>query len=269
MTGHSLSLASAVVLAASGTFESFIESSCKALKWLFFFGPAWLAGIPCHFCGAKPCSRFSQWVEGVSSPMLSITGLKLHEVKPHIMTTITQLQSNSHSHMSLHNGPCAFVITGPAHTSHSLINSLRKVCTLSGLDQSKISHSQQKPVFSVCFLVVGISYHSAYLNGATDQLLENLEEELYGNCRIWKFQFLRWKMVIVSYLLYPCMTNLMTHSGSNMHLLSTLLTWSLCVWPIFPLTNSLAQCNQLPCLHYTHPWFLSWWSQRYMPTHGS
>ena len=37
-TGHSQGLVSAVVLAASTTFESFNENSCKALKWLIFSG---------------------------------------------------------------------------------------------------------------------------------------------------------------------------------------------------------------------------------------
>jgi hypothetical protein len=36
----------------------------------------------------------------------------------------------------------------------------------SGLDQSKTPFSQRKPVFSIRFLLIGVPYHSEYLDGA-------------------------------------------------------------------------------------------------------
>lgn len=106
----------------------------QSFEMAVLFGSAWPASIPCHFCGAQSCSRFSQWGEGVSSPILSITGLNLHDVKSYITKTNAHLSSNSHLYISLHNGPCAFVITWPACTLHSLVNSLRKVHAPRGLD---------------------------------------------------------------------------------------------------------------------------------------
>ena len=178
-TGHSQGLVSAVVLAASGTFESFIENSCKALKWMFYSGLRGQQAFPVVSVEPDLVQDSVNGGEGVPSPMLSITGLNLHEVESHITTTNAHLPSNSHLHVSLHNGPRAFVVTGPARALHGLVNSLRKVRAPSGLDQSKIPFSQRKPVFSVRFLVVGVPYHSEYLNGTTDQLLEDLEEELW------------------------------------------------------------------------------------------
>ena len=45
---------------------------------------------------------------------------------------------------------------------------------------SKIPYSQRKPVFSIRFLVVGVPYHSQYMAGATDKVMEDLKgEELW------------------------------------------------------------------------------------------
>ena len=60
-----------------------------------------------------------------------------------------------------------------------LVTSLRKVRAQSGLDQSKTPFSQRKPVFSIRFLLVGVPYHSEYLDGVTDMVAEDLEDELW------------------------------------------------------------------------------------------
>jgi fatty acid synthase subunit beta len=54
---------------------------------------------------------------------------------------------------------------------------LRKVRAQSGFDQSKTPFSQRKPVFSIRFLIVGVPYHSQYLDGVTDTFKEDLEDE--------------------------------------------------------------------------------------------
>ena len=47
-------------------------------------------------------------------------------------------------------------------------------------DQSKIPFSRRKPTFFVRFLVVGVPYHSEYLQGATDSVVRDLgDEELW------------------------------------------------------------------------------------------
>jgi len=48
----------------------------------------------------------------------------------------------------------------------------------------------------------------------------------YSNCRIWRFQFLTWKMVISSCFSHLCVTN--NTPGSDMRLLSTSIIWLLC-----------------------------------------
>ena len=63
-------------------------------------------------------------------------------------------------------------------SSQGLITSLRKVRAQSGLDQSKTPFSQQNPVFSIRFLIIGVPYHSEHLDGVTDTVAEEgLEDE--------------------------------------------------------------------------------------------
>lgn len=112
--------------------------------------------------------------------MLSITGLSLAELEPHLAKTNKHLAVNSQLQVTLHNGPRALVVTGPSRALHGLVN-LRKIRAPSGADQSKIAFSQRKPVFSVRFLVVAVPFHSIYLKNATEKVLkEDLEgEELW------------------------------------------------------------------------------------------
>lgn len=185
-TGHSQGIISAVAIAASGTFESFTENAHKALKWLFYSGLRGQEAFPVVSLEPSIVQDSIEGGEGTPSPMLSITGLSLKELEPHIKKTNSHLPDNSKLHVSLHNGPRAFVVTGPARSLYGLVTSLRKVRAPNGLDQSKIPFSQRKPVFSVRFLVVGVPYHSEYLNGTTDILIEDdLGEEL------WKAQDLK------------------------------------------------------------------------------
>ena len=83
--------------------------------------------------------------------------------------------------MSLYNGLKTFVVTGPPKALFGLVTSLRKVWAQSGVDQSKTLFSQRKPVFSIKVLLVGVPYHSKYLDGVTDTVAgEDLEgEELW------------------------------------------------------------------------------------------
>ena len=56
----------------------------------------------------------------------------------------------------------------PSKALFGLVTSLRKVGAQSGLDQSKTPFSQLKPFFSIKFPLVGVPYHSEYLDGVTD-----------------------------------------------------------------------------------------------------
>lgn len=180
-TGHSQGIVSAVVISASDSFESFTDNAQKALQWLFFSGLRGQQAFPVVSLEPGIVQDSIDGGEGIPSPMLSVTGLGLKELEPHIKKTNSHLPETSQLHVSLHNGPRAFVVTGPARALFGLVTSLRKIRAPNGLDQSKVQFSQRKPVFSVRFLVVGVPYHSEYLSGVTEKLIaEDLEgEELW------------------------------------------------------------------------------------------
>ena len=84
-------------------------------------------------------------------------------LQPHVAKTNKHLPSNSQLQVCLHNGLKAFVVTGPPRALYGLVSGLQTVKVPSGLDQSKVPFSQHKSVFSLCFLVVDVPYHSNHL----------------------------------------------------------------------------------------------------------
>ena len=176
-TGHSQGLVSALCIAASTTYESFFENAHKALKWSFYSSLRGQQAFPVLALEPSIVQDAVDGGEGTPSPMLSITGLSLKDVEGHIAKTNKHLPDNSKIGISLYNGPKAFVVTGPSRALYGLVTHLRKVRAPSGLDQSKIPFSQRKPVFSVRFLVIGVPYHSKYLEGVTDEVMDDLENQ--------------------------------------------------------------------------------------------
>ena len=179
-TGHSQGLVSALCIAASTDFESFAANAAKALRWLFYSGLRGQQAFPVLALEPSIIQDAVDGGEGTPSPMLLITGLQLKDLEGHIAKTNKHLPENSQIGVSLHNGPKAFVVTGPPRALYGLVTNLRKVRAPGGLDQSKVPFSQRKPVFSVRFLVVGVPYHSKYLADVTDEVMDDLEgQELW------------------------------------------------------------------------------------------
>ncbi|KAF9007571.1 fatty acid synthase [Cyathus striatus] len=186
-TGHSQGIVSAVAISASSTFDDFTLNVQKALKWLFFSGMRGQELFPVVSLEPSIVQDSVDGGEGTPSPMLSVTGLALKELEPHIAKTNKHLPTNSQIFVSLNNGPKAFVITGPAKALHGLVTSLRKIRAPSGTEQSKIPFSQRKPVFSIRFLVVAVPYHSEYLAGATEKVVT---DDLKGD-ELWQAKDLK------------------------------------------------------------------------------
>lgn len=210
-TGHSQGIVSAVAISSSSTFEELTANSRKALKWLFYSGLRGQQAFPVTAIDPSIVQDAVEGGEGTPSPMLSVTGLVLKELEPHITKTNKYLPENSKLFISLHNGPKTFVVTGPPKALFGLVTSLRKVKAASGTDQSKIPFSQRKPVFSIRFLVVGVPYHSAYLAELTEELIE---DDLEGE-ELWQAKDL--KIPVYN-----------TEDGSDLRELSTSITRSLC-----------------------------------------
>jgi hypothetical protein len=100
--------------------------------------------VVCHVANLTPGelrSRLSEATGHSSLLSLSIAGLTLKELPPHVSKTNRHLPANSQLHVSLHNGPKNLVITGPPKALFGLVTSLRKIKAQSGLDQSKTPFS--------------------------------------------------------------------------------------------------------------------------------
>lgn len=169
-TGHSQGIVSAICVATSTTVASFIENASKALKWLFYSGLRGQEAFPVLALEPHIVNDAVEGGEGVPTPMLSVTGLALDVLEKHIKGTNKHLPGNSKLNVSLYNGPKAFVVTGPPKALYGLVTSLRKIRAPAGLDQSKVPFSQRKAVFSTRFLVIGVPYHSPYLDGVSEKV---------------------------------------------------------------------------------------------------
>jgi fatty acid synthase subunit beta len=170
--------------------------------------------------------------EGIPSPVLSVTSLVLKNLEPHVKKTNARLPEHSKLYVSLHNGPRAFVVTGPSRALYELVTALRKVPAPSGLDQSKSPFSQRKPVFSVRFLAAGVPYHNRqYLEGQTEKVFT----EDSGGEDLWRADNLVCLFIALRMVRY--FTVLIWHEWgysdaflirSDLRTLSTSITRSLC-----------------------------------------
>ncbi|EIN09976.1 fatty acid synthase [Punctularia strigosozonata HHB-11173 SS5] len=227
-TGHSQGVVSAVAIAASDSPTSFLANAKKALRWLFFCGLRGQEAFPVLALEPAIVQDAVEGGEGSPSPMLAVTGLSLKDLEKHIAGTNKHLDERSQLGVSLHNGPRAFVVTGPPKALYGLVTALRKVRAPSGLDQSKIPFSKRKPVFSVRFLVVGVPYHSPYLKDGIEKMLE---QDLKGE-ELWKGE----ELGIPVYH---------TEDGSDLRKLSTGITGSLCE-QIFTMPIHWAKATAFP-----------------------
>ncbi|KAF5337958.1 hypothetical protein D9757_014845 [Collybiopsis confluens] len=171
-TGHSQGIVSAVAAAASTSFESFAANSKKALRWLFFCGYRGQEAFPVVSLEPSLVQDSIDGGEGTPSPMLSITGLSLPELEPHLAKTNKHLPENSRLQVTLHNGPRALVVTGPARALHGLVVNLRKIRAPLVLTKAKSRFRNASHV---------------YLAKATDKVIE---EDLEGD-ELWKPEELR------------------------------------------------------------------------------
>jgi fatty acid synthase subunit alpha, fungi type len=140
-TGHSQGVVSAVAVAASTTPESFFPNAKKTVRWLFFCGMGGQEAFPVLALEPALAQDMVEGGESTPSPTLAVTGLALKELGKHIDATNKHLDECSQLGVSLHNGPKAFVVTGPPKALCVLVSSLRKVRAPSGLEQSKVPFS--------------------------------------------------------------------------------------------------------------------------------
>lgn len=171
-TGHSQGIVSAVAVASSHSWDTLEANILKAVKHLFYLGLRGQEGFPLLSLEPHIVADCVENNEGVPSTMLNVIGLSRKVLEGHIKKVNMHLPSNSQIAISLYNASTMHVVTGPAKALYGLATALRKVMAPPGLDQSKTPFSKRKAVFNMRFLPVHAPYHSRYLQGATDKLVQ-------------------------------------------------------------------------------------------------
>lgn len=171
-TGHSQGVVSAIAIGSSDSWESLETNIFKAVKHLFYLGLRGQEGFPLLSLEPHIVADSIENNEGAPTPMLGVYGLNAKSLQGHIKKVNAHLPSNSQIGISLFNTTTAFVVTGPAKALYGLVTALRKVMAPPGLDQGRIPFSKRKAVFNMRFLPVNVPYHSEYLAGQTEKLVQ-------------------------------------------------------------------------------------------------
>lgn len=176
-TGHSQGLVTAVAIASSDSWESFIEQSLKAVSLLFFIGARCLITYPRTSLPPTMLQDSLDNGEGRPSPMLSVRDLSREEVEKFIEITNKHLPAEKHIAISLVNGGRNLVVSGPPESLYGFNLTLRNNKAPSGLDQARVPFSERKLKFSNRFLPILAPFHSHLLEPATELILADVEAE--------------------------------------------------------------------------------------------
>ncbi|KAF2965242.1 hypothetical protein GQX73_g8322 [Xylaria multiplex] len=175
-TGHSQGVVVAAATAAADSWESFEKYASHALTVLFWIGARSQQVFPRTSLTPGTLRDSIDNGEGEPTPMLSIRDLPQSEVQKHIDATNQYLPKDRHIAISLVNSPRNMVVTGPPISLYGLNLQLRKVKAPTGLDQTRIPHTERKVRFVNRFLPITAPFHSKYLADATTLIDQDLSD---------------------------------------------------------------------------------------------
>ncbi|KAI1764571.1 beta subunit of fatty acid synthase [Hypoxylon sp. FL1150] len=175
-TGHSQGVIVAAATAAADSWESYENLARDALTILFWIGARSQQVFPRTSLTPVMLQDSIDNGEGDPTPMLSIRDLPQAEVQKHIDATNQYLPEDRHIAISLINSPRNMVVTGPPISLYGLNLQLRKVKAPTGLDQTRIPHTERKVRFVNRFLPITAPFHSKYLASATKLIDEDLKD---------------------------------------------------------------------------------------------
>ena len=173
-TGHSQGVIVAAAIARSTDWQSFLENSRVAIEILFWIG------FVCHDrmpFGPLPSETVKECLdagEGVPSPMLSTRGLDRMTMQKLLDPINGHLSKDEQLYISLVNTRDNLVIAGAPNSLYSLSVRLRGIKAADGLDQSKITFNQRKPLIQHQFLPMSSPFHCPHSENVTPFILEKL-----------------------------------------------------------------------------------------------
>lgn len=175
-TGHSQGIIVAAAIAAADSWESFNQRAADALTMLFWIGARSQQAYPRTSLAPSTLQDSNDNGEGTPTPMLSVRDLPIAAVQGHIDATNEFLPKERHIGISLINSGRNFVVAGPPISLYGLNLRLRKVKAPTGLDQTRIPHTERKVRFAHRFLPITAPFHSPYLADAKDGILDDLKD---------------------------------------------------------------------------------------------
>lgn len=175
-TGHSQGLVTAVTIAASDSWDSFLKNSLTAVSLLLFIGSRCLSTYPRTSLPPTMLQDSLDNGEGRPSPMLSVRDLSIKQVEKFIEQTNSHLPREKHIAISLINGARNLVLSGPPESLYGFNLNLRNQKAPMGLDQSRVPFSERKLKCSNRFLPIFAPFHSHLLADATELILDDVKE---------------------------------------------------------------------------------------------
>ena len=173
-TGHSQGIVTAAAIAAAESWDSFEQRAAEAIAMLFWIGSRSQQAYPRTSLAPSTLQDSIDHGEGTPTPMLSIRDLPIDLIQSHITATNEYLPKDRHIGISLINSNRNFVVTGPPISLYGLNLRLRKVKAPTGLDQTRIPHTDRKVRFVNRFLPITAPFHSPYLAEAHDHVLHDV-----------------------------------------------------------------------------------------------
>lgn len=175
-TGHSQGVITAAAIATATSWDSFARAARDALVMLFWIGMRSQQAYPRTSLAPSILQDAAEAGEGTPTPMLSIRDLSRTQVQEHIDATNEHLPADRHVAISLVNSARNFVVTGPPISLHGLNLRLRKVKAPTGLDQTRIPHTERKVRFVHRFLPITAPFHSHLLTEAYDRIMQDVKD---------------------------------------------------------------------------------------------
>ncbi|BFZ56376.1 beta subunit of fatty acid synthetase [Savitreella phatthalungensis] len=174
-TGHSQGIVTAVVIAASSTWEDFFVNARTAVELLFWIGCRSQQTYPGTVLPPIALQDSLSAGEGMPTPMLSVRDLDRATLQKQIDITNVHLPEDRKIGIALINGPKNFVISGPSQSLYGLNLGLRKIKADSSENYGRVPFSQRKVKFVNRFLPISAPFHSHYLARAVDVVLSDCQ----------------------------------------------------------------------------------------------
>ncbi|KAE8422587.1 acyl transferase domain-containing protein [Aspergillus pseudocaelatus] len=174
-TGHSQGILAAVAITQAESWSTFYDACRTVLQISFWIGLEAYLSTPSSAVSDAMIQDCIEHGEGFLSSMLSVSGLSRSQVERVIEHVNKALgECNQWVHLALVNSREKFVLAGPPQSLWAVCLHVRRIRADNDLDQSRILFRNRKPTVDLLFLPISAPFHSPYLDGVQDRVIEAL-----------------------------------------------------------------------------------------------